>query len=268
MEKKKTIISLIFVAVVVASAVAVIIFTGITAREYNYVQLEINPRVEFLCDKNFKVVSARALNEDAKVVLSDLEYTGMDIDMACVDFVDQCARTGFIDVNGSNNALNITVIDGLTQALDVHVTKEIFTYLKENEILCAVVENYEDRNMADEKKKNNIACSNKFKLIKTICEYDKNADIESLKKLSEINLIDMVNNIHLTQDLSIDESYQSTKNKLLEKHKAKYDQHKKLITNTSQKSFSELYDKYNKLSTQRYAQNFSKEYTNWQKTHI
>ena len=54
MEKKQTIMSLIFVAVIVISAVAVIIFTGITANEYNYVQLEINPRVEFLCDKNLR----------------------------------------------------------------------------------------------------------------------------------------------------------------------------------------------------------------------
>ena len=167
MEKKLTIISLIFVIVVVASAVAVIIFTGITAREYNYVQLEINPRVEFLCDKNFKIVSVKPLNEDAKIVLSDLEYVGMDIDMACVDFVDQCAQTGFIDVNGSDNALNITVIDGITQALDVHVTKEIFSYLKRNEILCAVVENYEDRQISEEKKKDSVTCSNKYKLIKT-----------------------------------------------------------------------------------------------------
>ena len=50
MEKKGTIISLIFVAIIAICAVCYIIFTGITAREYNYVQLEVNPRVEFICD--------------------------------------------------------------------------------------------------------------------------------------------------------------------------------------------------------------------------
>jgi hypothetical protein len=67
--------------------------------------------------------------------------------MASVDFLNECARMGFIDVDGNNNAVNITVIDGLTQALDVHVTREIYDYLKKKEIMCAVVENYEDRSM-------------------------------------------------------------------------------------------------------------------------
>lgn len=265
MEKKRTIISLIFVAVVVASAVALIIFSGITAKDYNYVQLEINPKVEFLCDNNFKVVSVKALNEDAKIVLSDLDYTGLDIDMACVDFIDQCAQTGFIDVNGSNNACNITIIDGITQALDVHVTKEVFSYLKRNEILCAVIENYEDRGIAEEKKKHSVDCSNKYKLIKTLNEQDSTLKIEQLKKLNEENLIDMVNNIHTTQNLSIDESYKIKKQELLNNNLPKYNKHKKVISNSSQKSFSELYDKYNKLASNRYALDFSQEYSNWQK---
>ena len=218
MEKKQTIMSLIFVAVIVISAVAVIIFTGITANEYNYVQLEINPRVEFLCDKNFKVVSVKALNEDAKVVLSDVDYTGLNIDVACVDFIDQCAKTGFIDPNGSNNALNITIIDGITQALDTRVTKEIFSYIKQKEILCAVIENYEDRSIANEKKQNKISCSNKYKLIKTINEEYPDMKIEDLKKLSEVNLIDMINNIHLKYNEPISEDYKIRKQELLNKH--------------------------------------------------
>jgi len=264
MEKKQTIISLIFVAVVILSAVALIIFTGITANEYNYVQLEINPKVEFLCDKNFNVVSARALNEDAQIVLSDLNYTGLKIDTACVDFVDQCARTGFIDVNGNNNAMNITVIDGITQALDTHVTKEIFAYLKKKEILCAVIENYEDRNMSEEKKKHNVNCSNKYKLIKTLHEFDNTLDLETLSKLSEINLIDMVSNIHTTQDLTIAPSYKAQKENLLKQNLKTYEKHMKIITNSSQQSFNEVFDKYTKLSSPKYALDFNKEYNNWE----
>ena len=63
MEKRATIISLLFIFAVVISAVAFIIFSGITAKDYNYVQLEVNPRVEFVCDKYFNVVSVRPLND-------------------------------------------------------------------------------------------------------------------------------------------------------------------------------------------------------------
>ena len=91
------------------------------------------------------------------------------------------------------------------------------------------------------------------------------AKIEQLKKLTEENLIDMVNNIHTTQNLSIDESYKIKKQELLNNNLPKYNKHKKVISNSSQKSFSELYDKYNKLASNRYALDFSREYGNWQK---
>ena len=176
MEKKSTIIYLIFIGAVAISAVAFIIFSGITAKDYNYVQLEINPRVEFICDQNFDVVSWRPLNEDAEILLSEVNYKGLDVDEASVDFVDLCARAGYIDVDGEDNAVNITIIDGITQALDVHVTQSVYEYLKHKEILCTVVENYEDRSMFDEKKENNICCANKYKLIKTIQEYSQNPE--------------------------------------------------------------------------------------------
>ena len=47
MEKKGTMIYLILVFVIVISSAILIIFSGITANELNYVQLEVNPKVEF-----------------------------------------------------------------------------------------------------------------------------------------------------------------------------------------------------------------------------
>jgi len=95
MEKKGTIVSIIFVITIVICISALIIFSGITANEYNYVQLEVNPKVEFLCDNRFKVVSYRPLNNEAKIILSDVDYIGMSMEDASVDFLDLCAKTGF-----------------------------------------------------------------------------------------------------------------------------------------------------------------------------
>ena len=67
------------------------------------------------------------------------------------------------------------------------------------------------------KKENNICCANKYKLIKTICEYDKNASVEKLKNLSEVKLIDMVANIHATEDFSSSEEVLIKKKDLLNK---------------------------------------------------
>ena len=247
MEKKGTILSLLFIGAVVVSAIAYIIFSGITARDYNYVQLEINPRIEFICDRYFNVVSARPLNDDAEILLADVDYIGLDVDEASVDFIDLCARAGYIDVNGVDNAVNITVIDGITQALDVHVTQSIYEYLKNKEILCAVVENYEDRSMFDEKKENNVCCPNKYKLMKTIQEYDETKSIETLNKLSEEALIDMVANIHSSEPYIPTEEDITLKTKLIDFNREKYNKHIKSISNESKKEFSEIFDSSNHL---------------------
>ena len=268
MEKKATILSLTFIFAVIVSAIIFIIFSGITAKDFNYVQIEVNPRVEFICDKFFNVVSVRPINEDAKILLADIDYLGMDIDEATVDFIDLCARAGYIDVDGENNAVNITVIDGITQALDVHVTEEIYKYLKNKEIMCTVIENYEDRKMFDEKKENNVCCINKYKLMKTIQEYDNTKSLEVLNKLSEEALIDMVTNIHLNEPYKPSENDYILKTKLIDFNREKYENHMNKITDKSKAEFSEKFEKHQKNNSKKYFEDFSKEYTNWQKEHI
>ena len=264
MEKKATIICLIFVASIVLSAVAFIIFSGITAGEYNYVLLEINPKVEFLCDKNYKVVSVNPVNDDARVLLAGENYKGMDITKASTDFIDLCAQAGYIDVDGDDNAVNITIIDGITQALDVHVTQGVYNYLRKNEILCAVVENYEDRHMFDEKKKNSVCCANKFKMMQTMQTYLPDYDIKSLNKLSEVELIDVINDIHIDQKYSPTDDEISLKESLINSNKDKYDFHKSKITNDTQREFTNKFDKYQKTTAQSYMTDFNKFYRSWQ----
>jgi len=232
------------------------------------VLLEVNPKVEFICDNNFKVVSCKPLNEDGEIVLSGVNYKGLDIEVASVDFLNECARTGYIDVDGNDNAVNITVIDGITQALDVHVTQKIYSYLKHKEILCAVVENYEDRSMFDRKKENNICCANKYKLISTLVDRDEDNKIEVLKNLCEVELIDIVANEHIDNPYISTEDTQTLKNKLIELNKEKYDRHMSAINNNSQKEFTEIFDDFQKTSGKKYMENYDKQYTNWQNTNI
>ncbi len=265
MEKKATTISLIFVLVVVLSAVALIMFMGITARDYNYVQLEVNPKVEFIVDKNFKVVSYRPLNNDGLVVLANENLKGMDIEDACVKYLDICARLGYIDVDGTDNAINLTIIDGLTQALDTHISEGIFGYLKNSEIICSVTENTDDRASLEGKKKENLCCSNKYKLISTICEMDERQNFDDLKKLSEIKLIDIVTNTHQTKHFEVTTDAINKKSELANSNTQKYSTHMEKITNSSKSEFASLLEKFQIGSTKEYKLDFEKEYTNWQK---
>lgn len=265
MEKKATIFSLIFVSTIVLSSVALIIFLGITAREYNYVLLEINPRVEFIVDKDFRVVSYAPINDEARVILAGENLKGMDIDDACVKFIDVCAKTGYIDVEGEDNAINLTIIDGPTQALDTHICEGVYGYLKDNEIMGVLMENQNDRHSFEEKKKNHLCCSNKYKLISTICEKDERQDFDELKKLSEIELIDIVTNIHSTKHFKVTNEDIENKNNLLEKNLDKYESHMASINKNTQKKFAEDFEKFQKKNIDKYQSDYRERYDNWQK---
>lgn len=264
MEKKSTIFSLIFVAVVALGAVLSIILLGITAGDYNYVQIEINPKVEFLCDKKFKVVSVAPLNEDARIVLADMKLVGLDIDTATDAYLEECAKTGYLDVDGVNNAINLTVLDGLTQALDVHIMQSIYKYLREYEVMASVTENYEIRDMFDKKRENNICCVNKYKLITTLEKTQGSLDFDSLKKMNEVSLIALVKNNHKNNPYTPSQEEIQTKQNLILSNQAKYTTHQKAISNNSRREFATLLEDFQKSSGKRYQQNFEKEYAKWQ----
>ena len=267
MEKKATIISIIAVVIIIGCASAYIIFSGMIAKEYNYVQIEVNPRVEFLCDKKFNVLSIYPLNEDARIVLSDIDLVGLRVEEATSIFLDECAKTGYIDVNGIDNSTNITVIDGITQTLDVHVTKQVYDYYRIKEIMSAVTETYEDRSMFDKKKENKVNCSNKYKLITTIIETDNSQNMNTLRKNKEVELVEIVANRHKNNPFTPTTQELEKKQELIKSNKSKYDKHMKAITNNSQKEFSELFDDFQKESIKEYQQNFNKKYNLWQEQH-
>ena len=266
MEKKGTIISIIALIIIVGTACCYIIFSGITTKEYNYVQLEVNPRVEFICDKKFDIVSVQPLNADARIVLSDLNLIGMNADKAATVFLDECAKTGFIKVNGIDNSTNITVVDGITQALDVHITQKVYKYYLDNEILSVVTETYEDRNMFDEKIKNKVSCTNKYKLLTTIIEKDNSQDFEQLKKLRESKLVELVAEEHKAKPFVPTDEEKTLKQNLIKNNSSIYNTHKKCISNYSQQEFSKLFNKHQKLSGKNYFNNYTKQYNNWQQT--
>ncbi len=265
MEKKATIISLIAIAIIVVITSLYIVLSGITTKDYNYVQLEVNPRIEFVLDKKFDVVSVSPLNDDARIVLSDLDLVGLDIEEASNIFLDECAKTGFIDVNGIDNATNITVIDGLTQALDTHTAKGIYKYYRDNEIMSAITETDEDRDMFNAKIKDDVCCSNKLKLLQTMTEKNKSIKFEDIKKLNEATLVEMVAEEHKLNPFVPTEEELNKKQELISDNADKYSTHKKCISKFSQREFSELFDKHQKLSTKKYLAGFDEQYNNWQK---
>lgn len=75
-----------------------------------YVNVDINPSIEFLVDGEDNVESYLFLNEDAEILCADLDFTGMNVDDAVELFILTATEAGYIDPDGDDNAILITVI--------------------------------------------------------------------------------------------------------------------------------------------------------------
>jgi len=75
-----------------------------------YVSVDINPSIEFVVNDEDIVESYLFLNEDAAVLCADLDFVGMNVDDAVELFVETATAAGYVDPDGENNAVLITVI--------------------------------------------------------------------------------------------------------------------------------------------------------------
>lgn len=104
---------------------------------------EINPAVAFITDKDGKVISVKALNKDADVVLCDenilVKLHNVPIADAVVAFTDEAARLGYLDVEAEENAVRLSGADGESKIFAA-AADSLRGYFRENGIFAAVVE--------------------------------------------------------------------------------------------------------------------------------
>jgi hypothetical protein len=104
----KKVLSLVLgVAVVLGLAACTDLSTEVSGY---YVSVDINPSIEFTVDEDGNVDSFIFLNEDAAILCSDLDFTGMYIDDAVELFVQTATDAGYVDPDGEENAVLITVL--------------------------------------------------------------------------------------------------------------------------------------------------------------
>ncbi len=105
----KKITSLVL-GLVVLLAVVLNISVDTKADNGYYVAVDINPSIEFLVDADDLVTSYTYLNDDAAVICEGLDFVGMNIDDAVALFVETATAAGYVDPDGDDNAVLITLI--------------------------------------------------------------------------------------------------------------------------------------------------------------
>lgn len=201
--KKKTFISIIAGACVLALIIgiaAIVVNNNKDKEQVSYVAVDINPSVEFLVDKDGKVVTVIPENEDAQILLAGEELEGLTFE-AAIDKVGTLAvKCGYL--KNDNNQVTITVSGSVELSASLYdvaknaietagkavgaVVTEGTNYLLEREVAYLKSNN-------QGKEGYDTLTAGKLRLIKTAMLADRTLTMDDAVKMSEEDLVKRVN---------------------------------------------------------------------------
>ena len=105
--------------------------------------VSLNPEVEFILDKDNKVVSVNALNEEGNLVINGQVFVGKSSDEAVKLFVQVSKDTGFLvtgSVSDGQNEINISLSGDAKKAKEIYnsAKETVDSYLKESGITASI----------------------------------------------------------------------------------------------------------------------------------
>lgn len=139
MKKIKTILSLLFI---MTFSICLCGCKKSAKKEETVMNLSCNPSVEFILDKDNKVLSVTALNEDGNIIVAGETFVGLTAEEAAELFVKVAKETGFI-VNGSlstdQNNIEVSISGDTTKAKNLYtkVKGEMKDFLDSNNIIAS-----------------------------------------------------------------------------------------------------------------------------------
>ncbi len=160
------------------AAAFVLIFTGVfalimqnnTPAANTVIAFDVNPSMELEVSQDEKIVSVKALNEDAEKVLADLKLENVDLKTAVRAIVGSMLEHGYISIN--QNSILVSVKSGDTDAaneLQRLVREDITSLLGEKEIDASVItQPYEENKEVEKKAEENHISVAKATLIERI----------------------------------------------------------------------------------------------------
>ena len=166
MKKLPILLAVLILAVCVLGAF--VACTPAEAQAHSYVAIDVNPSIELTLDKNNRVVSVRAMNEDAQVLL--FEATGIEgksVEKAVETIAGLVAEYGY--VTQESDVISVTVSSDDATA--------------ENQIFAEIKASFESKLSKEgiQAKLTNMAGSyQQYKLDQLKAKYPSNADVQAL----------------------------------------------------------------------------------------
>ena len=157
------------------------------------VSLDVNPSVEIQVNKKERVIDVVALNEDGRVIIGDMDFSGSDIEVAVNALVGSMMRNGYLSDVANSILVTVSGKDTARDAeLQARIAEEIDKILAGNALNGAILSQV----LADDKEIDDIAkeygiTAGKAKFIKEITEKNDIYQTEDLVPLTinELNLL-------------------------------------------------------------------------------
>lgn len=193
---KKKITKLTVVVLVVALALSVLAacdFLPTAEGETAYVKVTINPEVEFAVGEDNTVEAVNAANEDAEILLSDVDLIGLDIEEAVEEFVDIATEAGYIDEDAETeeeNEVEVEIIGGDEETelqIRNRLRERINRYFNNNGIFGKVSEATLEE-YAEQAAELGVS-TGKTKMILKALDNNPELDIEELKDMEMKDLV-------------------------------------------------------------------------------
>ncbi len=184
-----------------AAAAAIALVAGGTAFAYHQIQngvdsiiqLDVNPSIEMTVSRSEKVLSAQALNEDAKAIIGNMDLKGASLDVAMNALIGSMLRNGYID--DLANSILITVEnqdEAKGQTLQARLSAEVEQILQDSQVDGAVLSQTTaaDNELSQLAEQYGISVG-KASLIRQLVAADSMLDFASLAKLpiNDLNLL-------------------------------------------------------------------------------
>lgn len=187
----------IYRAAIGLAAVLLLLFAGTQLAEkpaetFAVVGLDVNPGIELSLDKDERVISADAVNDDGIKILDEMDLRGSDIKVACNALIGSMLTKGYLSRESNSILVTVRAVDKKEgEKLEKELSDNLNSFLENSEIAAAIVGQYvnddsELKAFADE---HGISVGKAWLIRELLASGSKHMDEESLLKLSTQELI-------------------------------------------------------------------------------
>lgn len=166
------------------------------------VSLDVNPSIELKVNKDERIIEANARNEDARVILDDMDLKGTDLNVAVNAVVGSMLKHGYITQDSNSILISVENADSEKgAALQKELTAEISGILKASSVEPSVLSQTleEDKELEDLAETYGISLG-KASMIRQIMEKDSRLTAQNLAGLT-INELTILSTSH---DINLD----------------------------------------------------------------